>query len=151
LKEDSTNNDNSATEEKKQDVERESDAQRPNKRQKTTNDDSEVDASNVELGGQLSQRIPHRSSTPLPTLPSFPSHAVPNAPPKSVLALQGLDRALVDAEIVDPTTSLPIPLEGNNDGGTCLTEKTRKRLNELGITELFAGLVVYSSFFPNSF
>ena len=42
-------------------------------------------------------------------------------------------------EIVDPSTVLPIPGEGAEDGGTRLSEKTRRRLKDLGITELFAG------------
>ncbi|KAJ6577413.1 P-loop containing nucleoside triphosphate hydrolase protein [Mycena capillaripes] len=75
---------------------------------------------------------------PLPTLPSFPLPALPDAPSKSVLALQGLDRALVGAEIVDATGLLSIPPEGEDDGGTGLSERTRKRLLELGIVELFA-------------
>jgi ATP-dependent RNA helicase DDX51/DBP6 len=76
----------------------------------------------------------------LPTLPSFPLPAVPDAPSKSVLALQGLDQALVGAEIVDATGLLPIPPDGEDDGGTGLSEKTRKRLLDLGIVELFAGV-----------
>ncbi|KIM84308.1 hypothetical protein PILCRDRAFT_68419 [Piloderma croceum F 1598] len=94
----------------------------------------------VNLNSEQQQRQPntHRSPTPLATLPSFPLPALPNAPPKSVLALQGLDQALVDAEIVDPSTLLPIPLDVDNDAGTGLTEKMRRRLKELGITELFA-------------
>ncbi|KII89763.1 hypothetical protein PLICRDRAFT_108662, partial [Plicaturopsis crispa FD-325 SS-3] len=70
-------------------------------------------------------------------LPSFPLPALPNAPSKSVLALQGLDQALVDAELVDPAKTLPIP-DGGDDAGTGLSERTRKRLKELGITDLFA-------------
>ncbi|KAF8183978.1 DEAD-domain-containing protein [Pholiota molesta] len=58
------------------------------------------------------------------TLPSFPLPALPNAPSKSLLALQGLDQALISAEL--------------DDGGTRLSERMRKRLRDLGITELFA-------------
>ncbi|EGN99137.1 hypothetical protein SERLA73DRAFT_54272, partial [Serpula lacrymans var. lacrymans S7.3] len=87
-----------------------------------------------------------------------PSPSLPNAPSKSDLALQGLDDALVDAEFVDPGTSMPItlpppPLSSSrknkhgqeDDGGaeedaceTGLSVKMRRRLKELGITELFA-------------
>jgi ATP-dependent RNA helicase DDX51/DBP6 len=74
-----------------------------------------------------------------PTLPSFPLPALPDAPPKSVLALQGLDQALVDAEIVNPAKLLAIP-QGEGDGGTGLSERMRKRLSDLGIVELFAGV-----------
>ncbi|KAJ7650715.1 DEAD-domain-containing protein [Roridomyces roridus] len=74
----------------------------------------------------------------LRTLPSFPRPALPDAPSKSVLALQGLDQALVEAEIVDSAGLLPIPPDGEDDGGTGVSERTRKRLAELGIVELFA-------------
>jgi ATP-dependent RNA helicase DDX51/DBP6 len=101
-----------------------------------------ADVVNLNSEGRRHQPNSHRSPTPLATLPSFPLPALPNAPPKSVLALQGLDQALVDAEIVDPSTLLPIPLDADNDAGTGLSEKMRRRLKELGITELFAGLDV---------
>ncbi|KIJ66690.1 hypothetical protein HYDPIDRAFT_174087 [Hydnomerulius pinastri MD-312] len=71
------------------------------------------------------------------TLPSFPLPALPNAPPKSVLALQGLDKALIHAEVIDPATNLLIST-GEEDDGMGLSAKTRKRLIELGINELFA-------------
>ncbi|KAK0223191.1 DEAD-domain-containing protein [Armillaria fumosa] len=72
------------------------------------------------------------------TLPSFPLPALPNLPSRQDLALQGLDQALVDAEFIDPSTNLPIPLGGEDDGGTNLSERSRKRLHELGIANLFA-------------
>lgn len=71
-------------------------------------------------------------------LPSFPLPALPDAPSKSDLALLGLDQALVGADIVPPSTVLPIPT-GKEDGGTRLSGRTRKRLRDIGITELFAG------------
>lgn len=76
---------------------------------------------------------------PLGVLPSFPLPSHPDAPSKSTLALQGLDKHITEAEIVHPSTVLPIPGEGAEDGGTRLSEKTRRRLKDLGITELFAG------------
>lgn len=82
---------------------------------------------------------PEPASVPLPTLPSFPLPALPDAPSKSDLALQGLDQALVGAELVDAAGLLRIPPEGDDDGGTGLSERTRKRLLDLGIVELFAG------------
>ncbi|KAF9484381.1 P-loop containing nucleoside triphosphate hydrolase protein [Pholiota conissans] len=80
-----------------------------------------------------------RSRTPelQGALPSFPLPALPDAPSKSLLAFQGLDQALVGAELVSPSTILPIPTE-KDDGGTRLSERMRKRLRDLGITELFA-------------
>ena len=76
-----------------------------------------------------------------PTLPFFPLPLLPDAPSKSVLALQGLDQALVDAEVIPPSKVLPIP-SGEDDGGTRLSDKTRSRLKDIGITELFTGLSV---------
>ncbi|KAI5835129.1 DEAD-domain-containing protein [Schizophyllum commune Tattone D] len=81
--------------------------------------------------------VPRRSPTPPAALPSFPIPAQPDAPSKADLALQGLDKALVNAELVDSTQVLSIPAD-ENDGGTNLSLRTRKRLHELGITELFA-------------
>uniref|UniRef100_D8Q409 ATP-dependent RNA helicase n=1 Tax=Schizophyllum commune (strain H4-8 / FGSC 9210) TaxID=578458 RepID=D8Q409_SCHCM len=81
--------------------------------------------------------VPRQSPTPPAALPSFPIPTQPDAPSKADLALQGLDKALVNAELVDSTQILPIPAE-EDDGGTNLSQRTRKRLHELGITELFA-------------
>ncbi|KAF8235791.1 ATP-dependent RNA helicase [Tricholoma matsutake] len=75
--------------------------------------------------------------SPEATLPSFPLPVLPDAPSKSDLAFQGLDQALIDAEIVDPATLMAIP-DGEGNGGTGLSERIRKRLKDLGITELFA-------------
>ncbi|KAF8623612.1 hypothetical protein AX17_007315 [Amanita inopinata Kibby_2008] len=73
-----------------------------------------------------------------PTLPSFPMPALPDAPSKADLAMQGLDQALVEAELIDPTHVLPIPSEDKEDTVTGLSHKMRRRLKELGIQELFA-------------
>lgn len=78
-------------------------------------------------------------SPPTAALPSFPLPKLPHAPSKSVLALQGLDKGLVHAELVDHARVLPIPSGAADHGGTELSERTRCRLLELGITELFAG------------
>ncbi|KAJ4478534.1 P-loop containing nucleoside triphosphate hydrolase protein [Lentinula lateritia] len=79
-----------------------------------------------------------RSPTPQAALPTFPLPALPNPPSKATLALQGLDKALVDADIISPSKTLHIPPDGDVDRGTGLSEKMRKRLVDLGITELFA-------------
>lgn len=98
---------------------------------------SEDDAMN---GEETAPIPPPTSVNPESTasLPFFPLPALLNAPSKSLLALQGLDQALVDAELVSPSAVLPIPLE-KDDSGTRLSERMRKRLRDLGITELFAG------------
>ncbi|KAG6918650.1 hypothetical protein DXG01_012769 [Tephrocybe rancida] len=117
---------------------------RPTKRRKTVDEEpADVEMVDVEADAPIQAEtlteLPADVDQQLPpgTLPSFPLPALPNAPSKSVLALQGLDKALVDAELVEPSTLLPIP-EGPDDGGTQLSEKMRKRLQDLGITELFA-------------
>lgn len=83
----------------------------------------------------------YRETTQTAPLQRFPLPVLQNAPSKSSLALQGLDRALVDAEIILASRTLRIPTEGDKDEGTDLglSEKMQKRLIELGIEELFAG------------
>ncbi|KAG6895381.1 hypothetical protein C0992_001568 [Termitomyces sp. T32_za158] len=97
-------------------------------------DAQETTLTEPEISTESHLEAPH---PPTGILPSFPLPSLPNAPSKSVLALQGLDQALVDAELVDPTTLLTIP-DGSKDGGTHLSERMRRRLQDLGITELFA-------------
>jgi ATP-dependent RNA helicase DDX51/DBP6 len=79
------------------------------------------------------------------TLPVFPLPIPPNAPSKSTLALQGLDKALVDAEFIDPDITRPIPLDGTDGDNTRLSDRMRRRLHDLGITELFAGELLSSA------
>lgn len=78
-----------------------------------------------------------KSPTSQTALPSFPLPTVPDAPSKSELALLGLDKALLNAEVIDPSVVLPIP-PGDGDSATHLSEKMKRRLADLGITELFA-------------
>lgn len=81
-----------------------------------------------------------RSPTPPATLPVFPQPRRPDAPSKTVLALQGLDKALIEAQVVDPATTLPLDDDyESRDERTGLSGKMRKRLQELRIAELFAG------------
>jgi hypothetical protein len=86
-------------------------------------------------------------SVPNRALPRFPLPTRPNAPSKTELALQGLDRAQVEAELVDPSSTLSINLDTDN-GKSVLSLKTRKRLIDLGVNGLFAGT---SHPFPASF
>ena len=78
----------------------------------------------------------NRASTPslVGALPSFPLPTHPDAPSKTDLALQGLDKSLVDAEIVwdEETQNL-------DDIGPNMSARMKRRLKELGIVELFAG------------
>lgn len=115
---------------------------RSKKRRKVMGGNEDVEMADVVQMKENATELPSprlKSPTPYATLPSFPLPALPDAPPKSVLAIQGLDQALVDAEIVHSTTVFSIP-EGEGDAGIGLSKKTRKRLNDLGITELFAGM-----------
>ena len=84
-------------------------------------------------------RIP---ASPPPSVPlqRFPLPSRPHKPEKSVLASQGLDRALASAQLVDPLLSTPLSLDDENgDDVTGLSARTLKRLRDLGIVELFAG------------
>ncbi|KAI0360139.1 DEAD-domain-containing protein [Trametes cingulata] len=80
-----------------------------------------------------------KSPTPPVALPAFPQPRRPEAPSKTVLALQGLDKALIEAEVIDPATTVPLEASKEaQDERTGLSERMRKRLQDLGITELFA-------------
>lgn len=65
------------------------------------------------------------------------------------LALQGLDPALVDAEIVNSTTTIPVDALSDdvlkNQPGA-ISSRMRKRLQDLGITEYFAGNKIFFRF-----
>lgn len=92
---------------------------------------------------------PHSPTPPLPSLPVFPLPVAPDAPSKATLALQGLDKALLTAELIDPTLSVPLDSIDKHVGRSVsqnvqpvLSEKMKKRLRELGIVELFAGALM---------
>ncbi|KAI0035414.1 P-loop containing nucleoside triphosphate hydrolase protein [Vararia minispora EC-137] len=72
-----------------------------------------------------------------PSLPSFPQVTLPPAPERATLAIQGIDRALAHAQLVDPALSFSLSHVAEDDASG-LSLKTRTRLKELGITELFA-------------
>ena len=103
------------------------------------NADEEEQPMNVD--GPIENTQPtQRSPTPQAALPSFPRPVVPDGPSKSTLALQGLDKALLGAELVDPSRTLPLDGIIRNPGELpVLSERMKKRLTELGIVELFAG------------
>lgn len=69
-------------------------------------------------------------------LRSFPVPKRPEPPSKSVLARQGLGQSLANAEVIDPATTLS--LQEENNVTRRLSARIKKRLGELGITELFA-------------
>lgn len=112
---------------------------RPKKRRKLSIELEDVEMHSESLAPPPAPSI-QRSPTPQAALPTFPLPALPNPPSKATLALQGLDKALVDADIISPSKTLHIPPDGDVDRGTGLSEKMRKRLVDLGITELFAGM-----------
>lgn len=87
---------------------------------------------------------PAPAPPPPPSLQRFPLPSRPHAPEKSELASQGLDRALASAQLVDPLLSTPLSLDDENgDDVTGLSARTLRRLRDLGIVELFAGVCYY--------
>ncbi|KAM6504343.1 P-loop containing nucleoside triphosphate hydrolase protein [Amanita muscaria] len=103
-----------------------------------TADENEPSESVVDVEEQSQSDVPAEDSTTLqPALPTFPLPAPPNAPSKAELALQGLDQALIEAELIDSSYLLRVPSQDEEDvlglGG-----KMKKRLKELGIQEFFA-------------
>ncbi|OAX32163.1 P-loop containing nucleoside triphosphate hydrolase protein [Rhizopogon vinicolor AM-OR11-026] len=123
--------------------------ERPKKKQKLTlshlegeGNRTDIEGVSVAIDNEVDASLP---AMPLPpkspelhmSLPVFSLPALPVAPPKSILALQGLDQALVEAEVINPSSRLPITPNGD-DTRNGLSERTRRRLLELGITELFA-------------
>ena len=90
--------------------------------------------------------VKRKSPTPslVGALPSFPLPRHPDAPSKTDLALQGLDKSIADAEIIwDGET------QDLDNLGSRLSSRMQKRLKELGIVELFAGW--FCILFPISF
>jgi len=75
-------------------------------------------------------------------LPLFPLPIRPDAPSKTELALQGLDRAQIGAELVDPNSTLSIDMDADNNS-SALGLNTRRVLIDLGINELFAGISLF--------
>ncbi|KAI0303611.1 P-loop containing nucleoside triphosphate hydrolase protein [Multifurca ochricompacta] len=129
------------------------DFKRLRKRQKLDNEDAIPDHSHLtaaesspvpsspisNFSDSLAETSGHRSPTPpLTSLPLFPLPSRPYVPEKSELALQGLDRALARAQVVDPLLSTPLSLDEDGDADNGISAKTVKRLRDLGITELFA-------------
>jgi ATP-dependent RNA helicase DDX51/DBP6 len=133
---------------------RETAKERPAKRRKLEHVAEDVDMMEVSVWNTSPNEPdsavlePRKLPTPV-ALPRFPLPVLPNAPSQSVLALQGLDPALVDAEIVDPSTSLAISPDAKEDTTTGLSQRMRRRLGELGINELFAGTVSPVNLFRN--
>jgi ATP-dependent RNA helicase DDX51/DBP6 len=88
----------------------------------------------------LDHHRPRTPTPPLSPLQRFPLPSRPHAPKKAELASQGLDRGLASAQLVDPLLSTPLSLDEDGNDITGLSAKTLKRLRDLGIVELFAGV-----------
>jgi ATP-dependent RNA helicase DDX51/DBP6 len=100
-------------------------------------------SSSPELPAEAQSLPDHRPHTPTPPPPSlhrFPLPSRPHAPEKAELASQGLDRALAGAQLVDPLLSTPLSLDGDGNDVNGLSARTLRRLKDLGIVELFAGM-----------
>jgi ATP-dependent RNA helicase DDX51/DBP6 len=79
------------------------------------------------------------SSVPVDVyIPSFPLPSQPPMASKAQRTLQGMDSAMLDAEIVDPTLTSSLYTDGQNIG-KLLSPRMLKRLADIGVTELFAG------------
>lgn len=129
----------------------------PRKRQKVDSDDDSTSSSSASEESEESEedevhdkppQPPQRDAPtpPPPTLHIFPLPVAPDAPSKATLALQGLDQALLTAELIEPTISVPLDeidkhagRSPEKNGQAVLSARMKKRLHELGIVELFAG------------
>lgn len=108
---------------------------------------SPVSTSSREQPAEAQSLLDHRPHTPTPlppppppSLQRFPLPSRPHAPEKAELASQGLDRALAGAQLVDPLLSTPLSPDEDGNDITGLGAKTLRRLRDLGIEELFAGV-----------
>ena len=81
-------------------------------------------------------------------LRSFPVPKQPEPPSRYALARQGLGQSLANAEVIDPQTT--ISLQEENHVARGLSTRMRKRLGELGITELFASKPLCTSHLASS-
>ena len=117
--------------------------QRPKKRRKLSAESGgdTIPAQPAEDNSEELDAVPSTLRSPaLPVaLPSFPLPSQPDAPSKAALALQGLDKAVIEAEFVDPRRTVPIQFDAPENEGNGLSERVIKRLQDLGVTELFAG------------
>ncbi|KAH8100093.1 DEAD-domain-containing protein [Cristinia sonorae] len=123
---------------------------RPKKRRKVEQDEPEelaqepVDEPMEDDVPSEPPNLPAKKPEPTPSipnaLPSFPAPRRPDAPSKATLALQGLDKALVEAKLIEPSKVVPIVDSENTEDALALglSQRMRKRLRELSITELFA-------------
>ncbi|KAI0255114.1 P-loop containing nucleoside triphosphate hydrolase protein [Lactifluus subvellereus] len=114
---------------------------RPRKRQKFGNRDPSPSSPSHAAAADSSDS----NSSPVPSPPVSSSSAgrpppefSDHAPERSELASQGLDRALARAQLVDPLLSTPLSFDEGDDTHTGLSVRMRRRLRDLGITELFA-------------
>ncbi|KAG8965381.1 ATP-dependent RNA helicase dbp6 [Tulasnella sp. 408] len=135
---------------------------RPKKRRKVAFVEKEADLKEQDASGddgddeqmedEQSHQLEQDPDEPTPGfLPTFPRPRKPRAPSAAVLYRQGLDKALAQAKIVESSATLPLKPpevdevdEGNVDEFG-LSQRMRKRLGELEITELFAGNVLIIS------
>jgi len=113
------------------------------KRRKEMAEDEPLDTqeiSSAPQAGPLANNAPEAiPSVPVDNyIPSFPLPTQPAMPSKAQRARQGLDSAMLDAEIVDPAFTTNIQ-DGEESVGKHLSLRMIKRLADIGVTELFAG------------
>ncbi|ELU41023.1 DEAD domain-containing protein [Rhizoctonia solani AG-1 IA] len=110
-----------------------------NEREPSPLDHNGDDSIDIEPSQPLSRPTP---PVELPALPSFPLPSQPAPPSKAVLALQGLDQAILEAEIIDPTITTRIPAPNEPDLlGLGISRRMRERLVELVQTVLLPFLL----------
>ena len=125
--------------------ERPSNAEKENLSEDVSGSESESEAESSEKDTHTSIPPQAASHTATPAFPSFPLPVAPDAPSKSALSLQGLDSALLAAELIDPSKTISVDAlnakhTSISGGLPVISEKTKKRLSELGILEFFAGM-----------
>ena len=101
------------------------------------------------LGPQEEQRVlilPDADSVgaenmPEPALPQFPTLRTPVSPSSKSLYRQSLDQAMAEGEIVEAGISVPLDSKLDNESVDRfgMDNKSRRRLAELGFSNLFAG------------
>ncbi|KEP53057.1 DEAD-box helicase family protein [Rhizoctonia solani 123E] len=116
----------------------------PKKKHKKSNKEREPSPLDHDGDELMTEEPLHSSSRPtspieLPTLPAFPLPTQPTPPSKAALALQGLDKAILDAEIIDLNATARVPAPNEPDPlDLGIGDRMRERLAEIGIESLFA-------------
>lgn len=101
-------------------------------------DENEADADEVDA--EAVPDLPTRLSPSPPPLEPFPLPRMAPAPSDAVLSRQGMPSGLADAEFIEQDTRLSVAALASSlgAGSAGLSERTQKRLTDLGVEEFFA-------------